>query len=217
MASFLTIPLYKFVCNLSYIDDLQNNMLYSKEWCVYNMPLSFVYSFVSNMYPASFSFSISNYIDWHVYTHWYDALLHETISVNDSSCTDRYKSINLVKDESVTYYNVTFFTRVSNFTLLEFVSLQDSILVTPGEPVLVFFRIYNPTGVALTGMSMYFVYPSSVAVFVSKVQCFCFDLLQVKQNESVELPVIFYVDETILLDKVCFDNTIYLSYVFFIQ
>ena len=137
---------------------------------------------------------------------------HENIDINIFIAT-----VFKCGQEIRNYFCVVFFSRVSNFTLLEFISLQESILVNSGEPVLVFFRLYNPLGVDITGISMYFVYPSNLALFVSKVQCFCFDLLQIKTHESVELPIIFYIDSTIESDNIVFYSTIYLSYVFFIQ
>lgn len=216
MASFMTIPLYKLVCNLSYIDDLQGITFYSKELCVYG---SFGVSdfFVSligtgdicaNVYSSNSCFMCLVRLNVNESDSFF-------LNIYVSACADTYKD----KDDDMldSYFLVKFFSRVSNFTLLEFISLQDSILVSSGEPALVFFRIYNPTGVDITGISLYFVYPSNMALYVSKVQCFCFDLLQIKKNESVELPVLFYIDSTIEIETVVFDSTIYLSYVFFIQ
>jgi cytochrome c oxidase assembly protein Cox11 len=215
MASFLTIPLYKLVCNLSYIDDLQGITFYSKELCVYGS-LDVYDFFVTSIGTNDLCVNIrtnTSYVTNVV--HLIDSCAHELGSVNIyvHACECTYKNEDMLHN----YFLVKFFSRVSNFTLLEFISLQDSILVISGEPALVFFRIYNPTGVDITGMSMYFVYPSNMALYVSKVQCFCFDLLQIKKNESVELPVLFYIDSTIEIETVVFNSTIYLSYVFFLQ
>jgi len=213
MASFLTIPLYKLVCNLSYIDGLPEITFFSKECCVYNNVSIFSFLVCSNsvnVFANIWSYSMFFPEEVHLFK-WCS---HESSELNiffAAVCT--YNSDGILHS----YFSVKFFSRVSNFTLLEFISLQDSILVSSGEPALVFFRIYNPTGVDLTGMSMYFVYPSSLAMYVSKVQCFCFDLLQIKKNESVELPVLFYIDSTIESETIMFDSTIYLSYVFFLQ
>ena len=117
---------------------------------------------------------------------------------------------------SCSCFNIKFFSRVSNFTLLEFISLQDSVVARSGEPVLVFFRVYNPTGVVLIGLSMYFVYPSNMALFVTKIQCFCFDVLQIKPHESIELPVLFYIDNAVDFETVVRDSTLYASYILFI-
>lgn len=219
MASFLTIPLYKLVCNLSYIDvdGLQAITYYSKEFCVYNNA-SVLYFLINSNYFNVFA-SI-----------WYSSLFcpgvlhlnkwcaHESSEVNIFVAADgTNKSVCASESDCILNFSVKFFSRVSNVALIEFISLQDSILVSSGEPALVFFRIYNPTGLDLTGMSMYFVYPSSLSLYVSKVQCFCFDLLQIKKHESVELPVLFYLDSTIELETLILDSTIYLSYVFFIQ
>lgn len=112
---------------------------------------------------------------------------------------------------------VIFLSHVSNFTLLEFISLQDSIRINPGETGLAFFRIYNPTTFSLSGVSIYFVYPSNISVYVHKIQCFCFDIVNIKSRETVELPILFFIDKLFLFDNIIFENTIYISYVFFIQ
>lgn len=215
MASFMTIPLYKLVCNLSYIDDVQGITFYSKELCIYGSVGVFDF-LVSSFGTDDICVNVcSNNSCFMCLVHLVDSCAHESFLVNVyvHACVETYKNDGLLHN----FFLVKFFSRVSNFTLLEFISLQDSILVSSGEPALVFFRIYNPTGVDLTGISMYFVYPSNMALYVSKVQCFCFDLLQIKKNESVELPVLFYIDSTIEIETVVFDSTIYLSYVFFLQ
>ena len=96
---------------------------------------------------------------------------------------------------------ITCISRVSNYSPLEFITLQDNIYVFPGEPNLIFFRLYNPTRLELTSISIYFVYPSNAAAYVNKVQCFCFDQITVKSFETMELPVLFQIESSGLLDS----------------
>jgi cytochrome c oxidase assembly protein subunit 11 len=115
-----------------------------------------------------------------------------------------------------TFIDVKFISRVSNFTLLEFLSLQKSIIVHSGESTLAFFRIYNPTFFDITGISMYYIFPINAAIHVNKVQCFCFDLFTVSSLESVELPILFYVSDICSLRSIGISSFI-ISYVFFIN
>lgn len=115
------------------------------------------------------------------------------------------------------YFEVKFFSRVSNFSLLEFISLQDSIIICPGETGLVFFRVFNPLTHDLTGLSLYFIFPSNISIYVHKIQCFRFDLIQIKANESIELPILFYLDTLLWYDSYIFDRLIYISYIFFLR
>ena len=89
------------------------------------------------------------------------------------------------------------------------------MLVHAGESSLVFFRLYNPSKYSITCVSLYFVYPNEASVYLNKLQCFCFDQLYIHSYESVELPVLFYIDGSILRDKIRLDNYIYISYVLF--
>lgn len=114
-------------------------------------------------------------------------------------------------------FEVKFFSKVSNFSLLEFKSLQESIIICPGETGLVFFRLFNPMNYELTGMSLYFIYPSNISIYVHKIQCFCFDLIKIKSNESIELPILFYLDNLLLYDNSIFEKLIYISYIFFLR
>lgn len=111
--------------------------------------------------------------------------------------------------------DIRFVSRVSDFSLLEFSSLQQLILVTPGESTLVFFRIYNPTAFDVTGLSLYYIFPIAAALYVNKVQCFCFDIVQVHSLESIELPVLFYLSS--IMSSTSAIYVLFISYVFFIR
>lgn len=113
------------------------------------------------------------------------------------------------------YYELHFISRVSNYSLLEFKSLQDRIIMCPGETGLIFFRIFNPTCYDISGISLYFVYPNNISIYIHKMQCFCFDYINIKSNETIELPILFFIDKLLLLDNNLFDRLIYISYIFF--
>jgi len=97
-----------------------------------------------------------------------------------------------------------------------FQPVQPSIRVKVGEQTMAFFRATNHANRPVTGSATFNVTPDKAGPYFDKIQCFCFDEQTLKAGESVEMPVIFYVDPAILrargLDDV---DTITLSYTFF--
>ncbi len=106
--------------------------------------------------------------------------------------------------------------KVSKIGFLEFKPLQESIIVLPGETTLCFFRIYNPSNLELTCLSYYLVFPESSTLYITKLQCFCFNNMLIHGLESVELPILFYIEKD-LIKEVFFTNKIYLYYILVIK
>jgi cytochrome c oxidase assembly protein subunit 11 len=68
----------------------------------------------------------------------------------------------------------------------------------------------------VTGVSTYNVTPFESGLFFNKVQCFCFDEQRLEAHETVDLPVLFFVDPTIREEPSLINtNIITLSYTFF--
>jgi len=85
-----------------------------------------------------------------------------------------------------------------------------------GESKLTFFKVTNTSNRPLTGRAVYNVAPESAGAYFSKLQCFCFSNQTVGPGQTVEFPVVYYVDPRFGLD----DDTkgisqITLSYTFF--
>jgi len=95
-------------------------------------------------------------------------------------------------------YIVVFKAATTNVNLVEFITLQNSMYIAPSETYLVFFRIYNPTDYIIKGISIYFISPNTVSVYILKIQCFCFDELLLYGFESVDLPILFYISSEII-------------------
>lgn len=106
-------------------------------------------------------------------------------------------SIDTLKGET-NLYVVVFKAATTNVNLVEFITLQNSMYIAPSETYLVFFRIYNPTDYIIKGISIYFISPNTVSVYVLKIQCFCFDELLLYGFESVDLPILFYISSEII-------------------
>ena len=85
-----------------------------------------------------------------------------------------------------------------------------------GETKTVFYKITNKTSRASTGIASYNIAPEKGAAYFVKIQCFCFTEHTLQPGESLEAPVVFYIDPEIAgnreLDGM---NAITLSYTYF--
>ena len=95
-------------------------------------------------------------------------------------------------------YLIHFDTLTTQKHKIEFEILQNKIYVCPGETNLAFFRINNLTNEALNAFSVYVVSPTEYTPFINKLQCFCYEELLLYPNETVDLPVLFRVEQDIL-------------------
>lgn len=97
-----------------------------------------------------------------------------------------------------------------------FEPLQREMTVRVGETALAFYRATNTTDRPVTGIASYNVTPFKAGPYFSKLECFCFNEQTLQPGESMDMPVIFFLDplmdEEERLDDV---RTITLSYTFF--
>jgi cytochrome c oxidase assembly protein subunit 11 len=63
-----------------------------------------------------------------------------------------------------------------------------------GETQTVFYRISNPSSRPATGIATFNVEPAQVGGYFVKIQCFCFTETTLKPGESIDAPVVFYID-----------------------
>ena len=134
----------------------------------------------------------------------------------------------------VTGYGGTtsFSANISNITLDKDITLQfnadvnDSIdwsFTAPqdvtfkiGENKLVEYEATNLSNVSSSGTATFNVLPEKVGPYFIKTQCFCFEKQTLEPNQSVKMPVVFYIDPSITDDPGMADiDTITLSYTFF--
>ena len=134
----------------------------------------------------------------------------------------------------VTGYGGTtsFSENISNITLDKDITLQfnadvnDSIdwsFTAPqnvtfkiGENKLVEYEATNLSSVSSSGTATFNVLPEKVGPYFIKTQCFCFEKQTLEPNQSVKMPVVFYIDPSITDDPGMADiDTITLSYTFF--
>jgi cytochrome c oxidase assembly protein subunit 11 len=95
----------------------------------------------------------------------------------------------------------------------EFRPKQRSMTLRLGESGLAFFEAYNPSDHPTAGQAGFNVVPFSVGSYFDKIACFCFELQVLGPHERVEMPVSFFVDPALVLDRETRDVTeITLSY-----
>ncbi len=112
--------------------------------------------------------------------------------------------------------NVRFDTNVDPALPWRFQPEQREVQVKVGEQKLVYFRATNMASTAITGHAAFNVQPDNAAVYFDKLQCFCFTEQKLNASQSIEMPVVFFVDPKILKDHEDDGiNTITLSYTFY--
>jgi cytochrome c oxidase assembly protein subunit 11 len=110
---------------------------------------------------------------------------------------------------------VRFDTNVDPGLAWRFEPVQREVKVHLGEEKLVFFRATNLSQRPLVGSANYNVTPERTAGWFDKIQCFCFTEQLLRPGQSVDMPVVFFVDADMDKDRRYDDiNTITLSYTF---
>ena len=85
-----------------------------------------------------------------------------------------------------------------------------------GENLRVNYIAKNLSNTSSSGTATFNVLPAKVGPYFIKTQCFCFEKQALKPGETVEMPVVFYIDPSINEDPTMKDvEEITLSYTFF--
>jgi cytochrome c oxidase assembly protein subunit 11 len=97
-----------------------------------------------------------------------------------------------------------------------FEPLEREVKMRLGEEKLVHFRATNLSQRPIVGTATYNVTPERTAGWFNKVQCFCFTEQLLQPGQSVDMPVVFFVDAEMAKDRRYDDiRTITLSYTFY--
>ncbi|MET3601510.1 cytochrome c oxidase assembly protein subunit 11 [Martelella mangrovi] len=124
---------------------------------------------------------------------------------------DQYSSV--VLDKRI---KVTFDANVAPGLDWEFKPVQPSVSPKIGETVQVMFKAHNSSREPVNGQAIFNVTPLQAGAYFNKVECFCFTETTLQPGETLEMPVVFFVDPAIVEAEETKDiRVLTLSYTFF--
>ena len=98
----------------------------------------------------------------------------------------------------------------------KFQPVQETVRIAPGARTQVSYRATNLTARETHGEAVFNVSPEIAGKYFSKIECFCFTEQTLKGGQSVDMPVVFYVDPEIRKDPdTSHIDEITLSYTFY--
>lgn len=111
---------------------------------------------------------------------------------------------------------VRFDANVNRALPWRFEPVQRTVKIVPGERVQIAYRATNLVARATTGTATFNVTPALAGQYFSKIECFCFSEQTLNGGESVDMPVVFFVDPKLRDDPAIRDlDEITLSYTFY--
>jgi len=78
---------------------------------------------------------------------------------------------------------------------------QNTVSVKPGAQTRIFYRATNLSARTIRAQAGYNVSPDQVGKYFKKIQCFCFTEQTLKPGQTVDMPVIFFVDPALTKDE----------------
>jgi cytochrome c oxidase assembly protein subunit 11 len=118
-----------------------------------------------------------------------------------------------ILDRTIT---VRFDSNVSGALPWDFKPVQRDVTMKIGETVEVSYTATNYFGTSASGRATFNVTPEIAGSYFNKVECFCFTDTTLEPGETLDMPVVFYVDPDIVDQPELKDlKTITLSYTFF--
>ncbi|KQU05205.1 cytochrome C oxidase assembly protein [Methylobacterium sp. Leaf469] len=102
---------------------------------------------------------------------------------------------------------VRFDTNVSSSLPWRFQAEAAEVTARLGETKTVFFKVKNTGTVPSTGIATFNVQPALMGAFFVKIECFCFNEQTLQPGETMDFPVVFYIDPAVRQDS----NTAHLS------
>jgi cytochrome c oxidase assembly protein subunit 11 len=98
----------------------------------------------------------------------------------------------------------------------KFQPVQETVRIAPGARTQILYRATNLTARETHGEAVFNVSPEIAGKYFSKIECFCFTEQTLKGGQSVDMPVVFYVDPEIRKDPdTSHIDEITLSYTFY--
>ena len=82
----------------------------------------------------------------------------------------------------------------------EFGPVKTTVRIAPGARTQLFYRARNLSSLPSTGSAVFNVSPSQAGKYFKKIECFCFVEQTLQPGQSVDMPVVFFVDPQIATD-----------------
>lgn len=112
--------------------------------------------------------------------------------------------------------NVRFDTNVAPGLPWRFEPDVPEVAVRTGQTMTVFFKVRNMAARDTAANAQYNITPDMGGFYFNKIACFCFDEQRLGPNETVELPVVFFLDPKLEQDPTMAKvDSLTLSYTFF--
>jgi len=113
-------------------------------------------------------------------------------------------------------FDISFDANINRDLPWTFVPEARRVTVKAGEVKTIYYKITNTSQSPTVGVAAYNVTPMETGAFFSKIQCFCFTEQKLGPGESLELPVVFFVDPAIADNKALDDvRDVTLSYTYY--
>jgi cytochrome c oxidase assembly protein subunit 11 len=111
--------------------------------------------------------------------------------------------------------NIRFDTNVRDVPWT-FTAEQTSQVARIGETKMAYFKVVNTGKTAVTGRAAYNVVPEAAGAYFRKLECFCFREQTLQPGETMEFPVVYFVEPQFATDPETRGKTeVTLSYTFF--
>jgi len=110
---------------------------------------------------------------------------------------EEISAISIVANREVT---VEFLAKVARGMPWEFRPLDTELVVHPGEMNTTSFYVRNLLQEPVTGQAVPSVSPGQAALYLKKIECFCFDQQELPAGGELEMGVSFFVDAELPAD-----------------
>lgn len=111
---------------------------------------------------------------------------------------------------------IRFDANVSGGLPWQFEPVEREIEIKIGETAQIAYKASNPFSTPTSGRATFNVSPNLAGAYFNKVECFCFTDTTLKPGETLDMPVVFYIDPDIVnVPELANAKTITLSYTFF--
>jgi cytochrome c oxidase assembly protein subunit 11 len=130
----------------------------------------------------------------------------------DGTIRRAYKAPDKVLDNELTVH----FDANVNGLPWDFVAEQHTQTMKIGETKVALFKVTNNSDKPVTGRAVFNLVPEQSAVYFHKLACFCFSDQTIGPHQTVEMPVLYFVDPKYATDfETRGEHEVTLSYTFY--